>query len=267
MPGRIGDLTTLNNVKNWRTPVIATSADDPQIQREITAASKAILQTIQRNLTTKTYIEPRNGQGTQGIKLLNYPVVKVNSLYIDGTQVQQSTSAPTYGWVCNLAQGMLYLRGWVYTSGFQNIEINYDAGFLIPDEPATVGSDAKIQCSSLFELWSLDYAVKYADGTPLTAVKSTPAEGQYVPATAPDGFYLFNTADVSEGVLVSYSYTEKDIEEATILTTILEYNRRARVGENGKSLAGENVTYYTQKGMLPVVMDRLQSYIDVVPNE
>jgi hypothetical protein len=264
----VGDLTTLSNVLGWRTPVIAPGADTAQIKREITAASHAILRYLQRDtLGVREYVETRNGYNTQGMQTKNYPIQKINALTVGPTIVKPPVNLNGYGFVFEADTGMLYLRGYVFPLGFQNITIDYWAGFQQTDPDMPIGSDGTIQCSSLVELWDSNQGVAYAEtGEPLVPVKSAPTVGQFVPPTGPDGFYLFNASEAATAVDITYGYTPRDVEEACIQLVILEYNRRSRIGENSKSLAGENISYYSSKAFTETITSRLEPYMNVVPN-
>ncbi len=264
-----GDLTTLDNVKQWRTPAIASTDDDTQLSREITAASKAILQVVQRaSLALASYTENRNGQGTDGMMLRNYPVVAISSVTVEGGVIPPALTQSTAGWVFSPDDGMLYLRGFLFTTGFQNVQVVYTAGLAQLDLQMTIdGATYKVECSDLSELWASNGSVVFTDGSgTLTPVKTTPGVGEYVPPTGPDGFYLFTMADGGGEVDIFYGYTPKDVEEACMDTVILEYNRRGRIGENSKVLAGENINYYNTKAFTETILSRLNNYTNVVPN-
>jgi hypothetical protein len=268
----LGDLTTLSNVQNWRTPLIASSADDAAISREIAAASRAVLKHCNRkSIGYGTYVETRNGMGTQGLKLREYPVNVVSAVSVCGVVIPPVAPAPSsgYGYVFDQEFGMLYLRGYCFDLGFQNVMVAYTAGFLQDDEDQTIpaSSPYTIPCSQLSELWFSAAYVYYSDGgARLTPVAEAPLQGQYVPPTGPDGYYQFNIADASASVDISYGWTPKDVEEACITMVILEYNRRSRIGENSKVLAGENVNYYSQAALTPTIESRLRNYVNEVPN-
>lgn len=264
----LGDLTTLTNVRNWRTPVIDSGADDAQLKREITACSHAILRYLQREtLGVREYVETRNGYNTLGMQAKNYPIVAIKALSI-GAQVIPIPNGPNaYGYVFEAETGMIYLRGYSFPLGFQNITIDYVSGFQTTASDVVIGSDGTVQCADLVELWDSNQLVVYSDSLePLVAVKNTPTVGQYVSPTGPDGFYQFNIAEAAVLVDVTYGFTPRDVEEACIDMVILEYNRRSRIGENSKSLAGENITYYSNKAFTETILSRLEPYMNVVPN-
>lgn len=264
----VGDMTTLANVKAWRTPTIATSADDPQIRREISAASRAILQQMNRRaLIVADYVETRNGMGTQGMMVKNVPIVSVTSVSVEGQTIPQATTALMSGWVFSPDDGMVYLRGFVFCYGVQNVVISYRAGLLVEDERIVVpATPFRFDCSSLAEAWASDDGVTYSDGTELTEVASNPTAGEYVAPTSPDGHYQFAAADAGLFVLVSYGYTPRDIEQACIELVCLEYNRRAKIGTTSEGLAGQSVSMYTQQGFPNHIRAKLNSYASVVPN-
>jgi hypothetical protein len=264
----VGDMTTLANVKAWRTPQIAASADDAQIRREITAASRAILQQLNRSsLSVANIVETRNGQGTQGIMLRNYPVISISSVSVEGQTIAAAPLTSNSGWVFSPSDGMLYLRGYSFPCGVQNITISYRAGFLASGEQIAVpATPFRFNCSDLYEAWASDQGVTYSDGTALTAVASGPTVGQYVAPTSPDGYYQFAAADTGIFLLVSYGYTPRDLEQACIELVCLEYNRRSRIGTTSESLAGQTVSSYTQQGFPSHIAKKLWSYTSVVPN-
>lgn len=269
----LGDLTTLANVKAWRTPPITTTADDTAVTREIAAASRAVLQKINRkSIGYASYIETRNGMGTSGMKLREYPVNLVTSVIICGQTVPAvvpSSASSGYGFVWDQDFGMLYLNGFTFDLGFQNVTVAYTAGLVTTDiaELIPASSPFTIPCSQLSDLWYSDAGMVYAaTAIPLVAVTGAPQPGQYIPPNGPDGYYQFNAADASAAVDISYGWTPRDVEEATINAVILEYNRRNRIGENAKALAGENITYYSSKAFTETTLDRLRNYTEVVPN-
>lgn len=264
--GAPGDLTTLANVKAWRSPPIATAADDAQIARLITAASGFILRNLQRTLVAQTYHELRNGTGGAALMLRNAPVTALAALSVDGVAIAAAPDAVSAGYVLEAETGMVLLRGGAFRRGVQNVAIDYSAGFLASGETQTVPvpSPYQLACSSLARLWAADGGVSYAGGAALAAVASAPGEGQYVPPTAPDGFYAFAAADAGKALALAYSYTPPDIEQACIELALLRINERGRIGEAAKTLAGEVVSF-AQKDMTASIAAALQPYRRVVP--
>jgi hypothetical protein len=266
--GAPGDLTTLANVKAWRSPPISTAADDAQISRVITAASGFILRWLQRSLVSQSHSETRNGTGGRELMLRHAPVTALASLSIDGVAISAAPDAVTHGYVLAGDSGMLYLRGYAFCRGVQNVVASYTAGYLVSGEAQAVPASSPYQlpCSALAQLWAADAGVTYAGGGALTplAQGATPAAAQYVPPAALDGFYQFAAADAGAAVAVSYSDTPRDLEQACIELVLLRINERARIGEVGKTLAGEVVSF-VQKDMTASIATALQPYRRVVP--
>jgi hypothetical protein len=121
-----GDLTTLDNVKGWLSPPLTTTADDALLTGLITAASQFIQTWLNRQLAATAYVETRDGNGGQRLVLANAPVTAVASLTIDGLDVPPALDAVTRGYV--FSPTMLYLQGWHFTPGFQNVTVSYTAG-------------------------------------------------------------------------------------------------------------------------------------------
>jgi hypothetical protein len=203
------------------------------------------------------------------------PILSVVAVRVEGCDIPAATAACRSGYLwsggCDSSDPesqMLYLRGYCFERGSLNVEITYSAGLQIIGELHSVPASAPYQIAalSLGELLSGPVSVAYAGGDSLFPSDGSPlAAGRYQAPQGPDGFYVFSNADAGADVEITYGYTPRDIEEACILTVIHEYNRRDRVGTNARSLAGENVTYYTGAAMLPAVEDRIRRYRNVVP--
>ena len=261
----IGDFTTLDRVKSWRSPQLTGTVDDGILSREINAASEAIRNYVQRDLNVESYVETRNGDGTSGLMLYQNPVVDVTGVVVNGTPILPPNTVNSVGYVVDKRKGMLYLRGFAFPQGFQNVLINYRAGYQtsVKKRPTT---GARVQTRDLALLWNLDVSVTYAaNGVFLTPVDADPGVGEYVAPLDTGGYYQFNAAESDVLFAITYSYTPRDVEEACISLVILEYNRRNRIGENSKSLASESVSYYNQDAFPKTVSERLDNYVNVVP--
>jgi hypothetical protein len=263
-----GDLTTLANVKAWRSPPIVTTSDDAQIARIITAASGFILRYLQRTLVNTAYVETRNGTGGREMMLRHAPVTALAAVSVDGSAVPPVPDAVSAGYVVDAGTGIVYLRGYGFYRGVQNVTFNYSAGYLISAEAQTVPSAApyELSCSALTQAWARDGGVAYAGGAALVpvAANASPSAGQYVPPAAPDGYYGFAAADAGKAIAVSYSYTPADVAQACIELALLRFNERARIGEGGMTLAGEVVSFL-QSELTASIVAALQPYRRVVP--
>jgi len=127
-----GDLTTLANVKDWLALPESVTGDDDLLTRLITAVSGFIGTYLSRNLLTASYTETRNGNDQVTLPLVNRPVTAVSSLTINGVVINAApplvANAPVqFGYLFD--DKVVYLAGWCFKKGFQNIVISYTAGY------------------------------------------------------------------------------------------------------------------------------------------
>jgi hypothetical protein len=117
--------------------------DDPLLARMITALSAWASVYCSRNFPSAAYDEFYNGAGLGHSKLVlrNYPIISIQSVTMDGTLIVPSSPAPSVpGYVAD--EFTLYLRGFLFSPGFQNVEVKYTAGFatIPPDlEQSVIG--------------------------------------------------------------------------------------------------------------------------------
>lgn len=122
-----GDLTTLDNVKSWLSPPLTTTGDDDLLTRLVTAASQFIQTWLNRPIASQAYVETRDGDGGQRMAFANTPVTAVESVTIDGAAVPLAPNRHWRGYV--FSSTMLYLQGWRFRPGFQNVVLSYTAGY------------------------------------------------------------------------------------------------------------------------------------------
>lgn len=122
-----GDLTTLDNVKAWFAPPLTTTADDALLARLVTAASAFIQTWLGRTIAATSYSETRNGFGGTRLFLRHRPVVSVASLTIDGIDVPPAAGPGQPGYLFD--DGSLYLAGYAFSRGGQNVTVAYTAGY------------------------------------------------------------------------------------------------------------------------------------------
>ena len=122
------DLTTLANLKLWLNISPGTTGDDAQLQRLLTAVSVGIQAWLNRSLPTATYSETKNGNGRAAIMVMNYPVTAVASVTIDGVAIPTRTSVTASGY--SFDSDMIYLDGYTFNRGNQNVALTYTAGYV-----------------------------------------------------------------------------------------------------------------------------------------
>ena len=236
-----GDLTNLANTKSWLT--VSTTTDDALLNRLISAASQYIQSWLNRSFAAAQQTEVRNGTGTSMMVFGDYPVVAVSSVVINGTSVPKSPDGVQAGYMFDARS--LYLIGYSFPMALQNVSLTYTYGYQ-KIEPVTIPATPvyNIAAAALSLPWALDGGVAYASGAALVKVASNPAAGQYS-CTAVSGVwsYTFAAADAGAAIMITYSYTPAEIEQACIELVSLRYRERSRIGENSKSIGGEVVSY------------------------
>lgn len=266
-----GDLASLASLKAWLG--ITDTASDAILSALITSTSGKVNQYINRKLPMATYNEVRNGSNSQRIAMRQWPISDVTSVSVDGVIIPVSPDGLSSGYVFD--EMFVYLQGigvsgrvpvYAFTKGFQNIRINYSAGYAELDDlqtvPATPGPYT-IAATGLIAFWSGDLGVKFANGTPLVKVLVLPAAGQYT--VSPSGLYTFSAADQGKAVLVSYGTVPPDVQQAVIEWSSFTYRAtRANIGIKSKSLAGETIVFDT--GAMPASsVALLNNYRKMIP--
>jgi hypothetical protein len=136
MGAAAGDLSTLANLKTYLG--LTQAGDDPLLQRLLSAGSKGIQNWLNRTIASAAYTDTRNGTGHRTLLLSNYPVTAVTSVTVDTIVIPQATSPLVAGWLFD--QFGLYLNGYSFTKGFQNVVVVYTAGY------AAVPTDLEEAC-------------------------------------------------------------------------------------------------------------------------
>ena len=221
---------------------------DPLLQRLISACSTFVQAWLNRNIASKNYVKALSGQGMQTMVMEQFPITAVNSLAVGSLSIPARGPYAVSGVPStqNLA-GFTFddtgiaLSGYAFARGYNNVMVNYDAGFLIADEPQTIPATAPYVCITLARWAASDRGVKYAsNGKPFVLVASSPAVGQYSYA---DSVYTFNAADASVAVLISYGYVPFDLEQAVIDMIGDWFTYRGRIGTLSQAIEAQTVTF------------------------
>lgn len=137
---------------------------DPLLSRLITAVSTQIQSWLNRTIASADYTETRDGQNMTQMLLQNYPVTAVQSLTVQGLPIQPRpplgpdvTAAVFGGYVFDANRIML--SGFRFPRGFQNVVIQYTAGY------ATTPADVEQACIDIIGDW-----FKYRDRIGVTAM-------------------------------------------------------------------------------------------------
>jgi hypothetical protein len=259
------NLTTAANVKAWLG--VTSTDDDALLARLIGAASRMIHSYLQRpNLFRHTYSEVYDGSGGRQLILRNYPVLSLTSLTVGNTTVNQASAYGQAGFALEPWDGYppgspqaLSLSGYSFCRGFGNVAVSYTAGYAITSEPGAIPASGSyvIKAAAPYGNWAADLGVTFATGAALTTVTGAPSAGQY---SVSNGTYTFAAADAGKAVLTSYSFVPADVEQACIEMVGERYKARDRIGQNSKTLGGQETVSYATDSMNKHVREMLQPF-------
>jgi hypothetical protein len=256
-----GDLTSLANLKTWLA--ITTATQDVLLGRLVTSASAFVANYLNRPYIGSTLISERyDGRDRDTLMLRHGPVTSIVSIAFGGKTITAGATGnpPAGGWLLDptySTAGRVTLTDDTFDRGRLNVLVTYRAGYLVSAEPQTAGASVTANLT-----WLTDAGVTYANGVALTPVASAPGVGQY---TAADGAYAFNAADYSAAVLISYGTVPADIEQATIELAGERFAAMGRIGYVTQTLAGQEVTSFSQADMSNAIKAMLSSYRRTAP--
>ncbi|PNG25508.1 phage head-tail connector protein [Methylocella silvestris] len=267
------DLAKLADVKDWLD--ISGADDDALLSRLITRLSRGILNYLDRQsiLPTK-FSETFDGGGERSLLLGQWPVnvvlgCAVNSLPIPPAPAMTPDSLQP-GFVLDEGdiappgrRQRLSLRGRRFDCGIQNVSVSYLAGYQIAGEAAMIppGAPFLVTALSPYGDWASDGGVTL-NGLAMTRVAASPAAGQYSVA---DGIYTFNVANAGMGATITYGFVPADLAICCMDWVAERYSYRSRIGQQSKSLGGQETMAYLVKDIPDFVAAGLQPYRRVAP--
>lgn len=134
----MAELTTVANVKQW-LGIKSGTDDDTLISSLVIGVSRWIQKYLSRTILTAVYSETLNGNGKDTLFLVNTPITAVSSVVVNGVAIPARTSVVGSGYTFD--EDAIYLIGYSFTKGVQNIQLGYTAGFA--DVPADLELAAK----------------------------------------------------------------------------------------------------------------------------
>lgn len=252
-------LTDLATVK--RSMSISTIASDTKLSLLIPDQTQQFLdETGRSSFDLTTYTEVRDGLGIDTMQLMNWPVQSITSLTKNGRLLPLSTGWNTWGYqfdalgkitlICDTfscGPGITFSRKnvtAVYVAGYPTITVTNELQAIpaAPVSPATWPQAFTIYVGQ--PNWISDGGVKFfVSGTPLTAVLTAPAAGQYF--ILGSGAYLFNAADVGKQVQISYIAAgyPADLVGAVTRMVALRYYQQGHEDKKQDKLAEGTTTY------------------------
>ncbi len=264
------DLASLADVKTWLD--VAGGDDDALLSRLITRISRAVLNILDRpSILPTVYAETYDGAGERSIMLRQWPVNAIVSCGVNGLSVPPApplvAGAAFYpGYVLDSSEAAppgrmqrLSLRGRRFSCGVQNVSVSYLAGYQITNESATAPATSPFSVAALapYGDWASDGGVAYANGAALTPVAANPGAGQYCVA---DGVYTFSAADAGATLSVTYGYVPADLAVCCMDWAAERYVYRSRIGQQSKSLGGQETVAFIVKNVPDFVLAALQPY-------
>ena len=268
------DLVSLADLKSWLG--ITGTDDDVLLARLITQISRAIFNVIDRPaILPSAYTETYDGGDDVSIMLRQWPVIGVSSCIVDGVAIPPSPplvagASAQIGYVLDFsvaappgAMQRLSLRGFLFTCGIQNVTISYGAGYQITNESAVIPTTPpySVPARAPYGNWASDGGVVYSNGVSLTAVTGNPAAGQYAVV---NGVYSFAQPDAGSAVLLTYGYVPADLASCCMDWAAERYAYRSRIGQQSKSLGGQETMAFIVKNIPDFVVSALSSYRRVV---
>jgi hypothetical protein len=272
--GSPSDLARLADLKRWLD--VAGSDDDEILGRLITQTSRATLSAINRpSILPATYVEFHDGGVDESILLRQWPVNEVLSCSVNALPIPPATplvpgASGQGGYVFDVpdiappgSMQRLSLRGSGFSSGVQNVQVVYKAGYQRTNESAIVPAADPYVVSVMapYGAYASDGGVTYQDGTALELVSAMPGVGQYA---VEDGAYTFADADAGRDVLITYGYVPADLASCCIEWAAERYAYRSRIGQRSKALGGHETIAFVIKDMPDYVSLVLQPYRRVV---
>jgi hypothetical protein len=114
------------------------SINDPLVARLVSACSQFIQSWLNRQILSSSYVETRNGTGGSIMPVDNYPIKSVATVTVDGVSIplrppmgagsqQVANFGTPYGYTFD--DFAIYLSGGVFRRDFQNVVIEYAAGY------------------------------------------------------------------------------------------------------------------------------------------
>lgn len=259
-------LVTLTAVKQWLntgTGPYPPGSDD-LLTRMIGSVSQFVTSYLSRAIVSATATEVYNGNDMRALPLRRTPVIQVRSLTIGTIQIPARLGVCQAGYVADATS--VYVEGYCFHCGIQNISVTYDAGFQQSDT-WTVPTPSVIDTPSLARPWNTDRGVAYASGAAFALVKVPPTVAgtyQLGPDSLGNTQYVFAAADIGASVVITYGYTPEDVQQAIVELVGERYRSRTRIGEVSQNLKGMVVSF-SQRDMNAAIKSMLAPYRNVSP--
>lgn len=256
-------LTTLGRVKAWLGIPDDNTSADALLNVLIKSASAFVLNYLNRDSFELAEVsEVYDGYGNREMVLRRTPVYDVSALSFSGVPISAALGngfdVPySNGWV--YGDGRLTLFGMAFPRCKHAVAIRYRAGYVTSDEAVVPADPWQITVTNT---WLSDVGVT-VDGVALAKVTGSPGSGEYSVSTS--GVYTFNVAQEGGAAVILYSYVPADVEQAVWEIVGERYKYRDRIGQNSKTLGGQETVSFSREAMPQYIRELLQPYKHVVP--
>jgi hypothetical protein len=248
------NLTDLNSVKNYLN--LTTTSSDKVLASLIPSASEDFIRETAREpgFEIQEYTEVRDGNSSEFMQLLHWPVQAFLSLQVDARVINASAGWNARGYQFSIL-GKLSLLGYCFTPGRRNIVASYTAGYApiaVQNELQTIPATAPYVINVQQPNWRKDAGITYfVSGAALVPVNGSPGAAQYyiVPlGQTYAGQYQFNAADAGAQVLITYQYAgfPSDIPQAVNEMIGNSYRGRDHLDVDSTSIGQTTTKYMTQ---------------------
>lgn len=250
-------LTTLAAVKAYLG--ITTTGQDvlipPLIARESALAEAWTGRTFPVVVSTNKRI---NGNGSKRLTLPETPIISISALSVDGATIPVSADSQQSGYMFD--ESTIYLIGYVFTKGAQNVVCSWVSGYETTETAyVPTGNTPTLAPTTGGTATTVVAVTDLTSGIPLSQVGSNPASNQF---SFNSGTFTFNVAQYNHSVVMDYYYVPAPVEQAVIEMVGLDLQQRSNIGINSKSLANETVTY-EKKGISDSAMEMLRPFRNI----
>ena len=148
------DATELLSLANLKSYLQITGSTQDTILTSIKDAVESwVKQYVDRDLIVTSYTEYHDGDGSGSLKLRNYPITTITSIYADPARLfAAATLIPSTDIITSVTQndniGLVELYSYRFLTGVKSIKVAYSAGYsTIPDRLAHA---VKLLCAREF---------------------------------------------------------------------------------------------------------------------
>lgn len=130
-------LTTLDRLKNHLGIPLAETGRDAKLEKILKGASAFFERQTGRSFGVQAHTERHDGDDTTELQLRQYPVTEDEDLLpaikIDGVAVNVAAEIEAGDLAIDYCAGIVW-RGAGFGAGFQNVEVTYTAGYVLPSD-------------------------------------------------------------------------------------------------------------------------------------